>query len=164
MDKEITIIEISADAIYLVVIADKKSIDKLIKDLENNKINDTTFVPLKIDTPTASKCNELSQTLNKDIVIGSGVEIAQCYTYAEGHDNKNYILMELNRIENENRYELSFPKLCLNDDGDPEKTIFDWFKKNVKYIPKSIKKSLVPITLVGINDEILVFSAKYKNQ
>ena len=54
---------------------------------------------------------------------------------------------------------LSFPKMELNDDGDPEKTIFDWIKSHTVKIPKSIKKTLKPITLVGTNDEILVFSA-----
>lgn len=156
MNNEITIIEISADYIYLIIVGNDKLIEQFVATL-NSKNDNKEFIAVKINTPTATTCHDLSQKLNKNIVIDNGVEIAQCYTYAEGYDSKNYIIMVINNdVQN---HTLSFPKMELNDDGDPEKTIFDWIKSHTVKIPKSIKKTLKPITLVGTNDEILVFSA-----
>ena len=159
MDNEITIIEITADAIYLVIVGDKKSIDDIIVAL-NNTAKCVTYVMTRLDTPIAIKCNELAESLQKEIQLDIGIETAQCYTYAEGYDNKNYMVLSLETLPD--KIILSYPKITLSDDGDAEKTIFDWTKKRLGKVPKSIKKSLRPITLVGDQDEILVFSTKYK--
>ena len=156
MNNEITIIEISADYIYLIIVGNDKLIEQFVNTLNDTNKN-SEFISAKINTPTATICYDLSQKINKNITIDNGVEIAQCYTYAEGYDSENHIIMIINNDSKPSV--LGFPKMELNDDGDPEKTIFDWIKNHTNKIPKSIKKSLKPITLVGANDEILVFSA-----
>lgn len=161
-NNNITIIEISADAIYLVAVGDKKSMDKLACDLNKKSTGNISYITQKLDVPIASKCADLIDSLNTNVSADAGVEIAQCYTYADGHDCKNYMLMELHDIGNKKEYKVTYPKLMLENDCDPEKVILNWFKKNLSDIPKGIKKTLVPITLVGANDEILVFSAKIR--
>ena len=61
----------------------------------------------------------------------------------------------------ESHYVLKFPKLNLADNDDPEKIICNWIINNtIKTLNESLKKTIKPISLVGFNDEILVYSAK----
>lgn len=160
MDNQITIIEITADSIYFIIVGDKDSINDLVLSFNNNIADNLKFVSVKIDIPIASKCNELFKESNKCVELDIGIETAQCYTYADGYDNKNYMMVFLETIND--KIIMSYPKIPLSEDGDAEQTIFNWLKKKIGKVPKSIKKSIKPITLVGANDEILVFSAKYK--
>lgn len=158
MEKEITIIEISADSLYLVVAGEKKAIDKLALDLNNNNDN-IQYISVKIDNPINSKCDELSKNSEKPILPRVGIESAQCYAYAEGFNNDYYMLMSIESIDNQEY--LGYLKFDLGDNGDPEKLILDWIKKKLSKIPKSIKKSLKPLTLVRNKEDILVFVAKF---
>jgi len=55
---------------------------------------------------------------------------------------------------------LKFPKLELHDQDDPEEVVLDWVKEVGGYVPKSLKKTIKPISIVGFNDDILVYTAK----
>ncbi len=156
MNNEIPIIEVVADAIYLVVLGNKKIMNSFVEKINNNK---TKYMVFKIDIPIAIKCKELHELLNTNVTLGTDVEIAQCYTYAEGYENKNYMLMCMEN--NNNNIILTFPKIKLNENDDPEETIYNWLKK--KKVSKSVKKTIKPITLVGEHDEILVFAVKLIN-
>ncbi len=156
MNNEIPIIEVVADAIYLVVLGNKKIMNSFVEKINNNK---TKYMVFKIDIPIAIKCKELHELLNTNVTLGTDVEIAQCYTYAEGYENKNYMLMCMEN--NNNNMILTFPKIKLNENDDPEETIYNWLKK--KKVSKSVKKTIKPITLVGEHDEILVFAVKLIN-
>lgn len=158
MEKEITIIEISADSLYLIIVGDKKAIDKLAEMLIEKELN-IDYISVKIDTPSIAKCNELSELYGKYVKPSMGMETAQCYAYAEGFSNNTHILMAVDKSGLE--YSLGFPKFDLSEDTDPEKIIYDWMKKKMGKIPKSIKKTMKPITLVGNKDDILVFVSKY---
>ena len=54
---------------------------------------------------------------------------------------------------------LRFPKIDLLEE-DPEKMIIDWIKKYNGQVPDIIKHTIKPLSLVGLDDEILVYSAK----
>jgi hypothetical protein len=54
---------------------------------------------------------------------------------------------------------LRFPKIDLIDE-DPEQMIIDWIKKNYGSVPEHLKKSIKPLSLVGYDNDILVYSAK----
>lgn len=155
MANDITVIEVTANIIYLIFVGDKASIEKIIKSLTNNK-TDIKYFSIKIDTPIAEKCNELSIIQNKQIFIDLGIEVAQCYTYAEGFNKNNYIILTLNDNI------ISYPKIEIKENNNVEKIIYAWLNKNLINIPKSIKETLKPLTMVGNNDNIIVFLAKIK--
>lgn len=163
VDNQVTIIEITADYLCLVVIGDKVTIDELITDMkEFGSSENVNYVPVKIDVPIANKCFEMSKELGKDIVPEDGAESAQCYTYAEGYHDQSYMLMCIQDDTNISR--LGYPKFDLGDEEYPEIIIENWFKKRVKKLPSGIKKNLKPVTVVGAKSNILVVSTKIKNK
>lgn len=163
VDNQITIIEITADYLCLVVVGDKTTIDELITDIKESGSNDTTnYIAVKIDVPVANKCFELSKETGKNLVPADGSESAQCYTYAEGYQDQSYMLMCIE--EEPNASKLGYPKFDLGDEEYPEIIIENWFKKRVKKLPKGIKKNLKPVTVVGTKSNILVVSTKIKNK
>ena len=171
-DNQVTVIEITADYLYLVIIGDKSSIEYLINEIKKYNTSDIEqYIAVKINNPSANKCCELTKSLNKyididsidinkikTVIIDDGVETAQCYTYAEGYNNQSYMLMTL--IENDNNYILGYPKFELGDEEDPEIIVEEWFKKKIKKFPKDIKKNMKLITVVGTNTNILVIATK----
>lgn len=168
-DSQVTIIEITADYLCLVVLGDKSTIDDLITDINLvNPSDSTQFIAVKIDNPTANKCTELTnlyncnKTSNKSVVLDEGIETAQCYTYAEGYNNQSYMLMNI--TEENDKYILGYPKFELGDEEDPEIIIENWFKKKVKRLPSGIKKNMKLITVVGSQSNILVIATKIKNK
>lgn len=156
MEKEITIIEISADSLYLVITGDKKAIDKLVITLNNNT-DEIKYMSAKIDVPASIKCTELANLLHKPVTPKSGIETAHCYTYAE-ENSSGYMIITLELVDD--YYLLGYPTFDIGDDGDAEKVMYEWLKRKIHKIPKSIKKTLKPITLVGNKDDILVFTTK----
>jgi hypothetical protein len=54
---------------------------------------------------------------------------------------------------------LRFPKIDLVDE-DPERMIMEWVKKHNGYLPVEIKKTIKPLSLVGYDKDILVYTAK----
>lgn len=169
IDNQVTIIEITADYLCLVVLGDKLTIDELIEDIVLTNPTDTTkYLAVKIDNPTANKCLELSDSLNinkqkiKKVVPDDGIETAQCYTYAEGYHCETYMLMIV--LEEDDKYVLGYPKFELGDEEDPEIIIEGWFKKKIKRLPGGIKKNMKLITVVGPQTNILVIATKIKNK
>lgn len=177
LDNQVTVIEISADYLYLIVLGERSLINNFIKDIKTQNPTDTTqYIPVKINYPIANKCYELSKTLNnnidiellpslknvKNVIIDDGIEVAQCYTYAEGYTSELYMLMTL--VEENGTYVLGYPKFDLGDEEDPEAVIEEWFKKKVKKISKSIKKNIKYITVVGESTNILVIATQLKNK
>lgn len=157
-----TIIEVTADIMYLIIVGDKKDINNFVEDLnKNNKDNTIKYVSARIDIPTSVKCDQLQKLYKKKINVDNGIESAQCYTFAEGLNKKSYMLLMLE--EGENNVTFSYPKMNLDDDADPEELIHTWIKKRVGKIPYGIKKSMKPLTLVGVDDNILVYMAQIKN-
>ena len=178
VDDQVTIIEITADYLILIILGDKLSIDAMISDLEKNNPSDSTqYFSVKIDNPSANKCHELMKTINqnidienidsnatdyhkiKSVVVDDGVESAQCYTYAEGYNNQSYMLMTMS--EQDGKYILGYPKFELFlDEEDPEIIAENWLKKKIKKIPAGIRKNMKLITVVGTNANILVMATK----
>lgn len=183
IDNQMTVIEITADYLCLVVLGDKSSIENLIYDMKNtcsseNLTNNIQYIAVKIDYPSANKCYELTKSLNnvtdieesdttsitkiKNVIIDDGVETAQCYTYAEGYHSQLYMLMSI--TEQDNSYILGYPKFELSDEEDPEILVEEWFKKKVRKIPAGLKKNMKLITVVGSNTNILVIATKINNK
>lgn len=179
VNDQATIIEITADYLFLVILGDKLSIDMMIADLKKNDISDTTqYFSVKIDDPTANKCYEIMKTINKNVnidienidmnmtdynkiksvIVDDGVESAQCYTYAEGYNNQSYMLMTL--LEQDGTYVLGYPKFELLEEVDPEIIAENWLKKRIKKIPAGIRKNMKLVTVVGENANILVMATK----
>lgn len=176
IDNQVTVIEITADYLCLIVLGDKSSIENLISDISDESEDKIQYIAVKIDCPSATKCNELVKILNKDIDvenisninkikhvrIDDGVETAQCYTYAEGYHSQLYMLMTI--IENDDSYLLGYPKFELEDEEDPEILVENWFKKKIKKLPTGLKKNMKLITVVGANTNILVIATKINNK
>lgn len=165
VDNQVTIIEITADYLCLVIIGDKITIDELITNIKEFGSTDAVeYIALKIDTPIANKCVELSKNLEIDITPDDGVESAQCYTYAEGYNDQSYMLMCIKEENDKGHKKLTYPKFELGDEEYPEVIIENWFKKKVSKLPSGIKKNLKPITIVGSKSNILVVSTKIKHK
>jgi hypothetical protein len=158
-----TIIEINADYLCLVILGDKTTIDELVSDIkEVNPSDPTEYMSVKIDNPIANKCFELSQLSGKNIVADDGAEKAQCYTYADGYHSQLYMLMSVQ--EDNSVFKLGYPTFDLGDEEFPEMIIENWFKKRVKKMPSGIKKNMKPINIVGVRSNILVVATKIKNK
>lgn len=168
-NKKYTIIEVVADYIYFVITGKFNELNKFIKEF--NKYSDRKFITCKIDIPLAFICDKLEKSYNCKIVIESGAESAQSFTFArhsfihnktnnidDSYTEKTYMLIELEK--NDDYYKIKFPKLELHDDDDPEEVILKWVKGNGASISKNMKKTIKPITLVGYNEDILVYTAK----
>lgn len=177
VDNQVTIIEITADYLCLVVLGDKTTIEDLIEDIKlANPTDSTQYIAVKIDDPTANKCWELTKqicdskitdanntkTNMKTVFVDDGVETAQCYTYAEGYHSQSYMLMNVH--EEDDKFILGYPKFELGDEEDPEIIVEGWFKKKVKRLPSGIKKNMKLITVVGSQSNILVIATKVKNK
>ena len=66
------------------------------------------------------------------------------------------VCKEINILRNRERF------LCeeIAPEEDPEKMIMDWIKKYNGFVPDIMKHTIKPLSLVGLDDEILVYSAK----
>lgn len=163
------IIEIIAEYIYLVIIGNKTTLKNfafnLKKNINNNNIN---FIITRLDVPILFEYDNIIKNTKKILKIDNSIESAQSYAYAQesfilkkekkitnkqNNNNDNYMLM---MIENDI---LRFPKIDLIEE-DPEKMIIDWIKKYNGYVPDIIKHTIKPLSLIGLDDEILVYSAK----
>jgi hypothetical protein len=171
-NKKCTIIEIVADYIYFVMMGSHTEIEQYCKILSKKSNNYVKYISLRIDIPISFACEKLEKNYGK-IFIESGTESAQSYAFAQdsyiiknknnGIDSvfNNKITHMLMIIEDDNGVKrLKFPKLELHDQDDPETVVLDWIKETGGYIPKTIKKTIKPISIVGYNDDILVYSAK----
>ena len=154
------VIEIVADFIYLAIIGDKINIQNYISNII--KKDNTYYFISRINVSVSFKADKLQRKFGK-IIIDEGIERAQSYICAKHNSKSKYMLLCLEK--HETYYILKFPKLNLIDNDDPEKIIFNWIIDNtselfINSLQKSLKKNIKPISLVGFNDEILVYSAK----
>lgn len=161
-DNQVTIIEVTADFLLLVILGEKQIITDTIYELNKNNYDENiTYMSSKIDEPFANKCFELSNRHNIEYIIDDGVESAQCYTYAEGYDKNIYMIITITHLNN--KYIIGYPKFNLtDDDDDPENIVLQWFKKQTKKVPKGTKKNMKLVTVVGADTDILVISTKIK--
>jgi hypothetical protein len=168
-NKKCTIIEIVADYIYFVITGTKNEIDSYCK-LLGLKCSTKKFISMRIDIPIAFYCEKMEKKGNM-INIESGTESAQSYAFAQ----QSYIIKNKSDIKNDTKTNLNnrshmlmiiednrlmFPKLDLHDDDDPEEVVFKWLTQMNGDIPKMIKQTIKPISLVGFNEDILVYTAK----
>ena len=165
-NKKCTIIEIVADYIYFVITGTKNEINSYCK-LLGLKCPTKKFISMRIDIPIAFYCEKMEKKGNI-IHIESGTESAQSYAFAQ----ESYIIKNKSDKVNTNNIgrshmlmiiednRLMFPKLDLLDDDDPEEVVFKWLTQMNGNIPKMIKQTIKPISLVGFNEDILVYTAK----
>jgi len=175
-NKKYTIIEIIADYIYFVITGSYIGVNKFIKNLNNNKkYNNRKFLSVRIDIPLAFTIDKLEHKHNIKIIIDEGTESAQSFTIARHSfiNSKNdiheelinkttYMLIELeeNIINSDIIYKLKFPKLDLCDNDDPEEVVLKWVRINGYKVTNIMKKTIKPLSLVGYNEDILVYTAK----
>jgi len=177
MSENCTIMEIVADYIYFVIIGNKEDLVCLSKLFRQyNDINNIskTYIITRLDIPISYKYEVWENEFNKKIVFDYGIESAQSYAIAQEqfifstlkgskHNLSNTKEPDLNEkymlliLESDNI--IHFPKLDLHDDDDPEEIILSWINKIIGHIPDKIKKTIKPISLVGYNDDILVYIA-----
>ena len=159
-DNDITVI--TADFMYLVVIASHKKIKEIINNLNEQNRTKCRYVSTGIDHPCAGMKESLLHNIfnnNEDrcIKFGEGVERAQALTFAEGYNKSYHILLEVEDINGE--YMVRFPKLNLEDETEPEKLISSWIKS--KGITEVMEDLVIrPVNIVGTDNEILVFAAR----
>jgi hypothetical protein len=65
---------------------------------------------------------------------------------------------------NTKEYNLTYPIIKYDSEIEPDKLMMEWLKKKNIKIGKYFKKTLKTVTLVGKNNNILVFSVKYKKE
>ncbi len=163
-----TIIEISASYIYLVIIGEKKNLKEFSKQLETY-CNDPnkSFIITRLDIPLLFRYDKIKKNYNNIKLIDNGTESAQSYAFAQEQfifpkQNKKFIEDDttinhmLMMIDNDI---LRFPKIDLIDE-DPKQMICEWIKKNYGSVPEQLKKTIKPLSLVGYDNEIIVYSAK----
>jgi len=169
-EKTTSIVEIIAEYMYLVIIGEKNDLKEFVNNLKNNVIDDKKkFIITRLDIPILFEYDKIQKTAKKELIVDMGIESAQSYAYAQEpfilprcnkkkqlkmDHTENYMLM----IIDDNI--LRFPKIDLTEE-DPEKMIIDWMKKyNGGNVPEKFIKTIKPLSLVGFDDEILVYSGK----
>lgn len=162
MEENITIVRISPEYLYLIVIGNKNQVDLLAKNLNNTVKNTDRYYSLKTHESITNLCNTLNVTddillSKKHIVVDDGVESAQTYSYVDRTCDNLYMLVEL--VEHDDNHILGFPKFALGE-GDYETQIETWFKNKATKIPKGVFKNLKIITVVGSDSNILVMSTR----
>lgn len=170
-NKNCTIIEIVADYIFFVITGTQIEIEEYSRTLTKKFNNTVKYISLRIDIPISFSCEKLEKSYGT-INIENGAESAQSYAFAQDSyivKNKTTLLESmltkrthmLMMLEDDGiNKKLKFPKLELHDQDDPEEVVLDWVKEVGGYIPKSLKKTIKPISIVGFNDDILVYTAK----
>jgi hypothetical protein len=169
--KNCTIIEIVADYIFFVITGTQTEIEEYSRTLTKKYNNTVKCISLRIDVPISFACEKLEKNYGV-ITIENGAESAQSYAFAQDSyivKNKSNVLESmfskrthmLMMLEDDGKNKkLKFPKLELHDQDDPEEVVLDWVKEVGGYVPKGLKKTIKPISIVGFNDDILVYTAK----
>lgn len=168
-EKKTSIIEIMAEYIYLVIIGEKNDLKEFAKNLKTNVYDDKKkFIITRLDIPILFEYDNLLKNINQELIIDNGIESAQSYAYAQ----EPFILPRMNKkkimkMDHTENYMLMmiddnilrFPRIDLTEE-DPEKMIIDWIKKYNGNVPEKFVKTIKPLSLVGFDDEILVYSGK----
>jgi hypothetical protein len=162
------VIEISAEYIYFVIVGEKENLLGMIHNMEKiNKDINKKFIITRLDIPILFKYNKIQKLINKNLILDLSIESAQSYAFAQ----EQFLLPKINKkfIENDTNINymimmiddniLRFPKIELIDE-DPEQMIIEWIQKYNGHIPINIKKTIKPLSLVGYDNDILVYMAK----
>lgn len=162
MEENFTIVKISPEYLYLIIIGNKNQVESLAKNLNMCMKNRDCYYCLKTHESITNLCNNLNVSdeiilSKKHIVVDDGVESAQTYSYVDRISDNLYMLLELS--EHDDNHVLGFPKFSLGD-FDPETQIETWFKNKENKMPKGIFKNLKIITVVGEDSNILVMSTR----
>lgn len=163
-----TIVEISADYIYLVIIGKKENLKEFSQKIEKYCKDDTKkFIITRLDIPILFRYDKIKKYHENIEIIDIGIESAQSYAFAQ----EQFIFPKQNKKFKENDLSINhmlmvvddnilrFPKIDLLDE-DPEKMIYEWVKKSCGSIPEEIKKTIKPLSLVGYDNDILVYTAR----
>ena len=169
INKKCTIIEIVADYIYFVITGTEHEIKTFCKTLEKTDTKNK-FISLRIDVPISFACDKLEKTYGK-INIETGTESAQSYAFAQDSyivknrndsdsifNKRSHMLMCLEYRDDS--INLRFPTLELQDQDDPEQVVLSWVRTVSGKVSKTLQKTIKPISTVGFNDDILVYTAK----
>jgi hypothetical protein len=153
-----TVIEVTANHMYFVIYGNKSEVSAFVDILnKNNKDSNIKYIFARTNIPSSNKIDKIQKLYTKKVYLDNGTESSQCFALAEGNPRKTHMIMTVNETEND--VMLGYPKIDLSESEDPEETILKWIKKNAGRLPKGIKKSLKPITLVGTEDDILLYIA-----
>lgn len=149
-------IELDANFVYYVIVGTKKILEKYT----NTEYTDKILMSVPIDKPLSLLCNTLKEKMNIDVNIAMSVESTQCFLLMNNvYDNMNMLIV----FENNKVPTLTFPKFSLQTGDNPEKVCLSCIKSEYQITPtKEIKKSINPLTIVGMDDEILVMVSKCK--
>jgi hypothetical protein len=152
------VIEVTANHMYFVIYGNKNEVSDFVNMLnKHNKDINIKYMFARTNIPSSNKIDKIQKLYTKKVYLDNGTESSQCFALAEGNPKKTHMVMSV--TETDNNVILGYPKLDLSDSEDPEQTILKWIKKNAGKLPKGIKKSLKPITLVGTEDDILLYIA-----
>jgi hypothetical protein len=155
------VIEIMAEIICFVLLGTRKDINNYISSMKKKENNNTIYLSLKLSIPFSQQMEKIEKNLGYKIILDKYIESIQCLAYADLMNKHSYVLMCL---EQENEYHtLTYPKFNFNDD-EPESTILKQLKGLNDNIPTNVKKSIHPLSIVGENNEIVVFSANFMNK
>ncbi len=168
-ERNTSIVEIMAEYMYLVIIGEKNDLKELVNNLKSNVYDDKKkFIITRLDIPILFEYDKIRSISQKELIVDMGIESAQSYAYAQEpfilpRQNKKKIL-KMDHTENYmlmiiDDNILRFPKIDLTEE-DPEKMIIDWMKKYNGSVPEKFIKTIKPLSLVGFDDEILVYSGK----
>ena len=152
------VMEVYADFIYFVLMGTKEDIDNMVNVL-NQKNNSTKYFSLRIDIPFVTQIEKMQNDSKFPIVMSSSVEAAQSHAFTHSNKKKSYAILSMDQLDN--KIVVQFPKLEISEDeDDPEVIIINWLKKQINKIPKIIKKTIKFVTLMGKNEDIILYIAK----
>jgi hypothetical protein len=169
-EKNTSIVEIMAEYMYLVIIGEKNALKDFANNLKNHICDEKKkFIITRLDIPVLFEYDKIQKNIKKELMVDIGIESAQSYAYAQEpfilpRQNKKKVL-KMDHTENFMLMVidddiLRFPKIDLTEE-DPEKMIIDWMKKyNGGTVPEKFIKTIKPLSLVGFDDDILVYSGK----
>jgi hypothetical protein len=151
-------IELDANYVYYIIVSKKHILDKYIKNKYENKI----LMCIPINTPITNICNTIEEQIGIDVIIDTSIESTQCFLLMSGIYDKLYMLIVLEK-KKDNTLLLTFPKFSLQPGDNPEKICLNNIKSEYNInLTSELKKSINPLTIVGINDDILVMVSSYK--
>lgn len=155
-------IEISAEKLYYSVIGKKKEMEDMMNTITSSKNKDKIYFISKLLIPLANVAELQMQERKIDIVLAENIEHVQCSLLCDckGREDKQmYTLLCLEK-EKENTYILKFPEIELKENIEPEQSIIRDINKIMITIPKPIKDTLRLIDITGLDEDILVYSAR----
>lgn len=152
------IIELTPEKIYYTIIGKYGHMTKLIDKINKvNKKKNVTYFISKLIVPIDFIIEKFD---DKEIEIVSYTELMQCILLSNCRKKDEelvYVLLCL--VEREGIYYLQFPEISIIKNTDPEKDILYDIENISGNIPKSIRKNLNMVDIIGNRSEILLYSS-----